>query len=94
MRATKDVMLRQIAGENVLFPVGAMAEKLFGLMALNESGVLLWQKLAKDCTEDDLVELLLSEYNVDRETAQADVRQFLTQLADVGILEDTTAPNG
>ncbi|MGM9637440.1 MAG: PqqD family protein [Eubacteriales bacterium] len=88
MRATKDVILRQIAGENILIPVGKLALQLKGMMSLSESGLLLWNRLQSDCTADDLVNALLSEYEVDRMTAQQDVDDFLKQMNDVGILED------
>lgn len=60
--------------------------KLHGMINLSESGLLLWNKLQNDCTEDELVEVILAEYEIDRETAAADVRAFLEQMNEVGIL--------
>ena len=56
------------------------------MITLSESGLLLWKKLQKDCTEEELIETILSEYEVDRETARADVQAFLGQMNEVGIL--------
>lgn len=89
MKATKDVIVRQIAGENILIPVGKLALKLQGMMSLSESGLFLWNRLQNDCTVDDLVEALLSEYEIDRATAEEDVNAFLKQMTEVGILEDS-----
>ena len=89
MKATREVVLREIAGENLLIPVGQTALKIHGMITLSESGLLLWKRLQTECTEDELVEALLTEYQVDRETAAADVKAFIRQMQEVGILEES-----
>lgn len=86
LKATNEVVLREIAGEYLLIPTGQTALKIHGMITLSESGLLLWKKLQKDCTEEELIETILSEYEVDRETARADVQAFLGQMNEVGIL--------
>ena len=89
MKATSEVVLREIAGESLLIPVGQTALKIHGMITLSESGLLLWKRLQTECTEDELVEALLTEYQVDRETAVADVKAFIRQMQEVGILEES-----
>lgn len=86
MRVTNDMILREIAGDHILIPVGEMAIKVHGMIFLSESGLLLWKKLQKDCTEEELVNAVLREYEIDQETALEDVRDFLRKLRDVGVL--------
>ena len=86
MKATNEVVLREIAGEHILIPVGQTALKVHGMITLSESGLLLWNKLQNDCTEEELVEAILAEYQIDRETAAADVSAFIQQMEQVGIL--------
>ena len=86
LKATSEVVLREIAGENLLIPVGQTALKIHGMITLSESGLLLWNRLQEECTEEDLVNALLAEYQVDRETATADVKAFVQQMREVGIL--------
>lgn len=87
MRASQDLILREIAGEFILIPVGQAALKIHGMINLSESAACLWKKLQEDCTEDALVETLLSEYDVDRQTAAADVREMVEQMRQVGVIE-------
>lgn len=87
MKATKDMILRTIAGENILIPVGETALKVHGMITVSESGLLLWNKLQTECTQEDLVNAVLAEYDVDRATAEADVKEFIDKLNKVGILE-------
>ena len=89
LKATSEVVLREIAGESLLIPVGQTALKIHGMITLSESGLLLWKRLQTECTEDELVEALLTEYQVDRETAAADVKAFIRQMQEVGILEES-----
>ena len=88
MRAKKDVILREIAGEHILVPVGGNAADFMGIMTLNDSGMFLWELLLRqDCTEEMLVQALLDEYEVERPTAAADVRALLEMLQNVRLLE-------
>ena len=88
MRESQELILREIAGEHILVPVGETALRFQGMITLNESGLLLWQKLQSGCTGEDLVEALLAEYQVERSQAQADVAAFLEKLSQVELLED------
>lgn len=90
MKAIQDVVLREIAGEHILIPTGQAALRIHGMINLSESGLVLWNRLQSDCTEQALVDAILAEYDVDRETAAADVRAFVAQMTEVGLLEEGT----
>lgn len=81
------MILREIAGEYIVVPTGKMALHIHGMLSLSESALLLWNKLQNDCTEETLVDAIMSEYDTERETAIADVRSFLDQLEKIGALE-------
>ncbi len=83
----KELITREIAGEVILVPVGKSVLESNGLFALNELGAFLWKQLPTVQTEDELVELVLAEYEVDRETAKSDTAEFMQKLRDMGILE-------
>lgn len=86
MRISDQYMLRQVADEYLVIPVGEAALKVRGLIALSESGSLLYRRLQSGCTEAELVDALLEEYDVDRQTAVEDTRAFLHQMRTMGIL--------
>ena len=88
MKAEKNMILRQVAGEYILIPVGEMAQKIHGMVSVTESGQLLWNKLQQSCSETELVDALLSEYDVDRTTAEQDVRDFVTKMDQLGLLAE------
>ena len=86
MKASKDFILREIAGEHILVPVGAAAARFNGLITLNETGRTLFLALAQERSPEELTDALTAEYEVDPETARADVAGFLDQLRQVGAL--------
>ena len=49
-------------------------------VSTNESGVLLWRRLAEGTTREQLVEELVSAFGIDRERASEDVGRFLDEL--------------
>lgn len=87
MRASKDLILREIAGEYILIPVGKAALRLHGMINLSESAAFLWKRLQNDATEEQLVDALLEEYDVDRQTALSDVAELLELMRTAGVIE-------
>ena len=88
LKVSKDLILREIAGEHILVPTGETAGKVHGMITLSESGLLLWNRLQQGCEESALTEALVAEYEVSPETAASDVKEFLDQLRKVDLLEE------
>ena len=83
MKINENYVLRQIADTWVVLPLGETTLDFNGMMTLNETGSLLWKLLEKGCEQSDLVEYLLSEYEVTRDEAEADVERFLNKLRNI-----------
>ena len=86
MKIKGERILREIAGEHILIPTGASALEIKGMISLSESGVLLWERLQNECSEEELIDAVLDAYDIDRETAALDVRSFLDQLGELHLL--------
>lgn len=88
MKIKKGFTVRNIAGSDIVVPVGN-AEKIFnGMITLNESGAFFWNALLKDTTVDEVVKKVTSEYDVDEERARADVEKFIEQLRENNLIEE------
>ena len=88
MKIKKGFTVRNIAGSDIVVPVGN-AEKIFnGMITLNESGAFFWNALLKDTTVDEVVKKVTSEYDVDEERAKADVEKFIEQLRENKLIEE------
>ncbi|MBP3560223.1 MAG: PqqD family protein [Clostridia bacterium] len=86
MEIKKQVILRSVAGEHMLIPVGETVFEYNGIFMMTESGKLLWENIEKGAEENDLKELLMQEYEIDSETALNDVKEFLEMLKAFGII--------
>lgn len=48
--------------------------------ALDEVGALIWQKLKEGLVPREIPDQIVNSYEIDQETAEADVRAFLQEL--------------
>lgn len=87
IKATKDMLLREIVGEYVLVPVGEMSLKIHGIISISESAQFLWERIVTGTTEKELVDCLLEEYQVDYNVALNDVKEFVSKMERLGIVE-------
>lgn len=85
MKIKDGFLLRQIGGENVVLPT-ASELNLNGMITLNDTGCFLWQQLQQQTDRESLVNALLGEYDVDRQTAEASVDAFVEKLEKHGFL--------
>ncbi|MBP5209321.1 MAG: PqqD family protein [Clostridia bacterium] len=87
MKRKDGFVSRQVGGKVVAVPVGERTEHFSGMITLNGTAALLWDELAEERTETELVEALTAAYDVTPEAALADVRAFVKKLADAHLLE-------
>lgn len=86
MEVKKQLVLREIAGDYALIPVGDTVIKNNGLFSLSETGARIWELLPQADGAEQLVGALLEEYDIDRDTLARDVNEFLEQLRQMEIL--------
>lgn len=87
MKINYELILREIAGDTFLVPIGEAAQQYNGMFVLNELGAFLWQHMEAAQDEEALVELVLNQYDVTREEATADIQEFIQGLREMGIVE-------
>jgi hypothetical protein len=75
---------RSVEGEVLALDVDAAT-----YIAANESGTVLWERLAEGATRDQLVDALLEAYEIERPQAEMDVEAFVAELRSRGLLEET-----
>ena len=88
MKIKKGFISRKVAGSNVVVATGEQSKVFNGIIKLNESGLVLWNKLVVGADKEQLVSALLDEYDIDRAVAEADVDKFVGVLRDAGAIED------
>jgi hypothetical protein len=91
-------MKKSISGESVVAQIADMVtsdiddEKVMmsiekgSYYGLDPVGSRVWELIEKPVRVSDLVDTLLTRYDVDRETCEADVAAFLHELEEDGII--------
>ena len=87
MKIKEGFAMRNIAGSNIVVPVGKNAGEFNGMITLNSSGAFFWNCFLQNRSEAEVVELVLNEYEADRETVEKDVADFVALLKNNGIIE-------
>ena len=88
MKIVEGFAVREVAGKSVAIAVGGRAASLGGMISLNETGKLLFSLLTEGTTEKAMVDVLLENYEIDEQTAAADVERFLAPLRKANLIEE------
>lgn len=81
MQINPDFTIQKVGASYVAVAVGETSKNFHGMIRLNETGAFLWNKMTeRDMTEEALVDALLEEYDIDRETAARDVHNMIESL--------------
>ena len=87
MKRNPNFLLREVAGKQVVVPVGAASMEFAGMINLNAVGAYLWQQLEMEQTVETLTAALTERYEVAAEIAKADVEAFVESLVKVGAIQ-------
>ena len=87
MKIKDGFILRQVADTYIVVAVGQAVKSFNGIINLNETGAFLWKFFSEEHTVDEGVAALLETYDVEKEIAEADVKQFASTVMKNGFAE-------
>ncbi|MEQ8154199.1 MAG: PqqD family protein [Clostridiaceae bacterium] len=87
MKIKDGFMLREIVDTWVVVPLGERVVEFNGLMTVSETGALLWKGIEEGKNVGSLVDSIIAEYDIDKETASADTLEFIAAIEKNGLLE-------
>lgn len=87
MKIKDGFIIREVAGNFIVVAVGSAVKQFNGVITLNETGSILWKKLQEGCEKQDLIEVILNEYEVSEDVAEKDVASFIEKLEFAGLLK-------
>ena len=89
MKAAKGFVLFAPVGEYVLLPAGEGMGARRTAVLMNEVSALIWRRLERGATRQELLDAILAEYAVDAETAGRDLDGLLHKLKALGLVEES-----
>lgn len=89
MKIDSKFKLRKVAGETIIVQQGQVGSDLTKIISLNSSACLLYEQLAgKDFTADDVANILIEVYEIDKELAKKDAGTWIDSLKDCQVIID------
>lgn len=86
MKIKDSFVLRNIAGINTVISTD-ISSGFDGMITLNETGVFMWNILKDGTTLEELIDALIREYDIDKETATKDTSDFVDKLSSINVFE-------
>lgn len=87
MKLKEGLTLRKLGGEFIIVQPELGQQDMTKVFTLNEVSAFLWEYMeGKDFTKDELVNVLLDNYEVNEETASTDVEQLLLSFQHQGLV--------
>ena len=87
MKIKEGFMLRNVADNYIVVPVGKASLEFKGLINLNGVGAFIWECLEKETTMEEVIDKVIKEYNIDNELATRDVSNFINKLVEAKLLD-------
>ena len=88
MKIKDGFVLREMCGENIVAAEGIENINFNKLISLNESAAYLWRELiGKEFTTEEMAELLIVRYGIDKELAMTDSANLCEAWINSGIAE-------
>ena len=88
MKLNETYMIREFNGTVYAVAVDSKSEKEKKPILLNKTARILWEELSEDVSEEDLIDALLEEYEITRQTAEIDTKEFLSVIRKAGLLTE------
>jgi hypothetical protein len=87
MKIKEGFILRNVAGSNVVVPIGQATINFNGMMSLNDTGAFLFEKMIAGTSKEELISDLTNTYDIDNETATKDVEDFIEKVKKENLFE-------
>jgi hypothetical protein len=83
-----EVIRRRIAGETLLVPIRGQMALLDRIFALNPVAAFIWEQLDGHRSLGDIRQGILEKFEVEPETAEADLREFIDALRQANLIQE------
>jgi hypothetical protein len=77
---SNEVVCREVGGESILVPIRNRVGDLESIFVLSPVAARIWSLLDRAVSSDHIIDVICTEFEVDRETAAADVTELLESL--------------
>ena len=88
MKIRDGFVARDVGNKTFVVAVGELSKSFNAMITLNATGKVIWQALQVETSVDEIVDMLLSQYeDAEKEVVKQDVIAFINKLDEVNVLE-------
>ena len=90
MRIKEGFEIQNVCGEHIIVPAGSENVDYSRIISLNETAAYLWENVAskESFSIDDMVTLLLAEYEVEESIAREDCEMIIERWKEMELVEE------
>lgn len=90
MKVKNGFEMQNVCGEHIIVPAGIENVDYSKIISMNPTAAYLWEKVAamEEFTIDEMVQLLLDEYEVTEDVAREDCKLIVERWAEIGLIEN------
>lgn len=88
MKIKDGFILRKFSDKIVAVAEDDYADNSNSFIKMNSSAEFVWNFLRQDRSYEEVVDALLQKYDVDRQTAENDLNEFLAIVRNAGLLDE------
>ena len=88
MKIKSGFILRNIADQYVVMPVGDNISNFNGTIVLNSISAFVWEKLQNNISRDELLLEILNEFEVESEVAEKDLDCLIAKFKNFDVIEE------
>lgn len=78
---SSSVVTRKTGSKFILVPVADNIADMDSVYTLNETAYFIWKLIDGENNIEDIIDAVIREYDVSRETASADVSDFIIEMS-------------
>jgi len=82
-----DYIFRKVVDEYILVPIHQNVADMECIYTLNPVGAFVWQQLETPSSMDELQDAMIDAYDADPEVIEADLFDFIEEMASIGALK-------
>lgn len=81
------VVTRKTGNEYILVPVANNIADMDSVYTLNETGAFIWEQIDGKNNLESIIKILISEYEIDAQTAESDLLSFINKMNEYLIIK-------
>ena len=82
----ENIVTREIAGETLLVPISGDLANMERIFTLDPVAACIWEQLDGEKSLEDIRDGLLNAFEVEKEQAEADILEFVHELAKANLV--------